>query len=224
MNNLERRQIESLIRIDNFGRENAADFPADSVGGQSFAAIAQAVAELETLGAVRSTANDEKLSGTARRKMAREELYDDLARISATARTIALDNEEFANKFRLPRDNRNDQTMLETARAFAEQAVPLKDDFIAYGLPADFVTDLTADITAFETAFNLQDEAGRERVEANAAIDALIEQAMVARRKLDVIVPNVFRGNAGKLADWASASHVERASQKQTVPITQPVV
>lgn len=154
--------------------------------------------------------------------MAREELYDDLARISSTARTIALDNIDFANKFRLPRDNRSDQTLLETARAFAEQAAPLKNDFIAYGFPADFVTDLTADIAAFETAFNSQDEAERERIDANAAIDALIEQAMIARRKLDVIVPNVFRGNAGKLADWASASHVERAAQKHSIPIPPP--
>lgn len=222
MNALERRQTEMLVRVDNFGKENAADFPAGSAGAQAFAAISQAVAELTQLGGDAVAAEDARLSSTARRSMAREEIYKDLLAISQTARALALDNEVFTDRFRIPRKNLNDETLLQAARAFAADAAPLKNDFIAYGLPADFLTDLNADIEKFEQITDDQDESNRERISANAEIDAIIEQAMIARRKLDVIVPNVFRGNAGKLADWASASHVERAPQKQAPTPPQP--
>lgn len=224
MNDLERRQIESLIRVDNFGKENAADFPANSVGSGAFAIIAQAVTQLTALGAIRSGASDDKFSATSRRKMAREELYADLMTISQTARVMALDSENFIDKFRLPRGNRNDRTMLETARAFAAQLVPLVSDFTAYGLPANFLTDLNGDIEAFEQATNNQDGASQQRIGANAEIDEIIENALLAKRRLDVIVPNVYRNNAGKLAAWSSAAHIERAPKSPTAPPSQPQV
>lgn len=220
MNDLERRQIEALINVDNFGKASAADFPANSVGGSAFAIITQGLAQLETLGALRSGASDDKFSASARRKMAREELYADLQAISRTARVMALDSENFIDKFQIPRNNRNDQTMLETARAFASQLAPLVSDFTAYGLPANFLTDLNEDIQSFENATDTQDESSRTRIGANAQIDEIIENALLAKRRLDVIVPNVYRNNAAKLAEWTSAAHIERAPKH---PAPQPI-
>lgn len=222
MDNLERRQTEMLIRVDNFGKENAADFPAESVGGKAFKTVSEAVEKLNELGTIRSSAADTKLSGTAQRRMAREELYQDLMAISATARALALDKAEYTDKFRMPRSNLNDRTMLETARAFASDAASLKADFQSYGLPEDFLEDLNADIANFEKAAEHQDAAHRERTGANASIEDIIEDAMIARRKLQVVVPNTYRGNSGKLADWASASHVERPARKQTETDKKP--
>lgn len=224
MDALERRQTEALIRMDNFGKESAADFPAASVGGKLFKVIAEAVIALADIGAERSSAAGTKLSGTARRKMAREELYADLSAITATARALALDKPEYANKFRIPRLNLNDLTMLETARAFASEASAdgRDTDLISYGLPADFLADLNADIASFEQATNQQDVGHRQRTGADASIDEIIENAMIARRKLMVIVPNVYRNNPRKLADWASASHIERPP-KPAAPLAPTV-
>lgn len=99
--------------------------------------------------------------------MAREELYADLLTISRTARVMALDSANFTDKFQLPRSNRNDRTILETARAFAFQLTTFVSDFTAYGLPANFLTDLNDDIAAFEQATGNQDESSRTRIGAN---------------------------------------------------------
>lgn len=222
MNALERRQTEMLVRVDNFGKQNAADFPAGSAGAQAFAAISQAVVKLTDLGGETVAAEDARLSSTARRSMVREEIYKDLLAISQTARALALDNDIFIDRFRIPHKNLNNETLLQAARAFAADAAPLAADFTAYGLPADFLTHLNSDIEKFAQITDEQDESNRERISGNAEIDAIIEEAMIARRKLDVIVPNVFRGSAGKLADWASASHVERAAKTQTPTQAQP--
>lgn len=56
MDDLERRQIESLISVDNFGKANAAAFPANSVGGAAFAIIAQGIMQLKALGAAENGA------------------------------------------------------------------------------------------------------------------------------------------------------------------------
>ncbi len=91
--------------------------PVGEFSGSAFAIITQAVTQLTALGVVRSGASDDKFSASARRKMVREELYTDLQTISRTARVMALDSENFIDKFQIPRNNRNDMTMLETARA-----------------------------------------------------------------------------------------------------------
>ena len=53
------------------------------------------------------------------------------------------------------------------------------------------------------------------RVAATAEIGESIRRGMVARRILDGVVRNVFASDVGKLAAWASASHVERAPKKK---------
>lgn len=50
---------------------------------------------------------------------------------------------------------------------------------------------------------------------ATAEIGESIRRGMVARRILDGVVRNVFASDVGKLAAWASASHVERAPKKK---------
>jgi len=58
-------------------------------------------------------------------------------------------------KFRVPRNN-NDQELLNAARAFLADATPLKTQFIAHEMPADFLDDLQADIDAMQAAINSQ--------------------------------------------------------------------
>jgi len=117
------------------------------------------------------------------------------------------------NKFRIPRDN-NDQTLLSAARAAATDALPLKAQFIAHELPADFLEDLNADIAAMETAMSFQASGLGDHVAANAAMDDAIARGMDLLRKLDAIVRNKYADNPGVLAEWTTASHVERAPKR----------
>ena len=179
------------------------------------------VAEIDENGALRTSANAEKLTQTGFRRMKRSELNSYLVRMARTARDIAKNKEAFVNKFRIPRQNLNDAALLESARAFYAASDAVKNDFIEYGFPNDFRDDLEALIEEFDGAINAQDAALRNRVASNATIDNAIDNALTGRRTLLVIVPNIFRDNAGKLADWASASYVEKLPKKKKTPPPQ---
>ncbi|HEX8369427.1 MAG TPA: hypothetical protein VF604_12855 [Pyrinomonadaceae bacterium] len=225
MDDLERRQTEMLLRVNNFGAENATVIAANAIAVAAFGKISDFVAQLEDKGEMRSSATQTKFSKSARRATTRDELNTNLLAISRIAADIEKNNPDFDNIFRLPRTNRSDAALLESARAFHTTAsiAANKSLFIAYGLAADFLDDLQDDTDAFEAAISQQDSANRVRVGANADIDDILDEALKAVGTLKVIVPNIFRDDAGKLADWAAASHVEKAPQKKkTDPSTPP--
>lgn len=219
MDDLERRQTEMLLRVNNFGAENAAAINANAIAVEAFGKVSDFVTQLEEKGETRSTATQTKFSKSVRRSATRSELKTDLSNISRTAGAIENNNPTFDNVFKLPENNRNDSTLLESARAFHTNAsvTAIKNLFIGYGLPADFLEDLQADTDAFEAAISQQDSANRERIGANADIDDIMDEALKAVGTLRVVVPNVFRNDAGKLSEWTAASHVEKAPQKTVV-------
>lgn len=214
MNDLERRIIEALWRMNAFGIENAAAIALFAMAAAAFARIQTAVTRLEELGIARSSSGDAKLSRTAQRKMWRAEVYNALALMAKSAADIARRNVNFVNKYLLPHANRSDLTWLETARAFAADWVADKDFFIEYAIDADFIGELTEDTDALEEAMSGQDASKRDRIEANADIDDILDEALKDVRTLKIVVPNIFRGQPGKLADWASASHIEKAAKR----------
>ncbi len=121
-------------------------------------------------------------------------------------------------RFFLPSNNRNDAYILETARAFHADSQAVEALFIGYGLAVKFRDDLQTMVDEFEGAINAQDTANRDRIDANATVDSIIDQALTARRTLLVIIPNIFRNDPGKLADWASASHIEKLPKAKKAP------
>jgi hypothetical protein len=220
MEDKQRFKSEMIVRCSDYGEAEADSFAADSLGGKLFADLKTLIVELNTHAAKQSSGRSSAAQGTASRESAREELREDLEAISRTARAIAEVMPGLDEKFRLPRGNATDQELLAAARASAVDAVPLKTNFIEYGMPADFLDDLDEDIEAFEVAVSAQEAGKREHVTATAAIDEVIERAMQMVRRLDAIVHNVFRDKAAKLAAWESARHVERSPRrkKQTPP------
>lgn len=162
--------------------------------------------------------------GSTSKAVARDELLRDLEAISYTARTLALTTPGLEDKFRAPR-NLKDQELLALARSFARDALPLKTEFIKLGLTADFMEDLDADMAEFEQAIERRIQGTEMHVAATAAIDDLIERGMKTVRQLDTIMRNVYAGNPSNLSAWLSASHVERAPRASTrlrPPAQQP--
>lgn len=220
MNDLERNYYNAFVGVRDFGADNAADFPADSAGANNFAAVGAAVDEMEQSGAVQASGASSQM--TARKGLATAELREDLRAINRTARALAVDDSAVGELFRLPHGN-NEQTLLAAARAFLTNATPLKNQFVEYGLPADFLADLQTDITNFEQAVSGKSTASGEKVSATASIGDAVKNGLEGLRRLRAIVPNKYRDNPAKLAAWTSASHVERAAKKkpETPPKTQ---
>ncbi|MDT7542285.1 MAG: hypothetical protein QOE33_2189 [Acidobacteriota bacterium] len=205
-------RLETFLRVRQFGVTHDAAFPADSRGKEVLDEIDVSIADLEQ----HSTAQDShKLGakqGTSLLSAARESLREDLTALHKTAHAAARTAPGLAEKFQLPGRMR-DQELLARARNFAQEAEPFKQEFLRRGMQTDFFAHLAADITAFEQLIDGRAKEEGARVAATAAIDGAIERGMEAVRELDAVVRNTFRDDAGVLAEWTSASHVERATR-----------
>jgi hypothetical protein len=222
MDELERSITETLQRVNLFGIENAFAVAANAKAVSGFAVIKSAVDELEARGLLRASAIGAKFNASERRVLNRHAFTSTVTRLAMTARDIAREDATFVNKFRTPQRNKSDLSWLETGRAFAADLPAVRDKFTDYGWDADFIDRLTAEADEFEAAIHAQTSATGQRIDANASIDSILDEALKALRTLKIIIPNIFAGNPGKLAEWTSASHIEKRARKPHTPPPAP--
>jgi len=179
--------------------------------------------QLEAHAAAQTSGKSASKEGSKLKAAARVALQDDLEAISRTARAMAITTPGLEDKFRLPR-NIGDQALLAAARSFAQDAVPLKAEFIRRGLSASFLDDLNAGIAALEASIDHKAQKRGTHVAATAALDQTTEDGINVVRELDAIVRNIFRHDSAVLAEWTSASHTESVAHhaKAAQPHTQP--
>jgi hypothetical protein len=214
MTERQERRLAALGRIVGFGKLHPEDFPAGSKAGTFLEQITAAETAAKNGGTGQSLHGGHRQAGTATKAEFFEEILDDMREISRTARALAMDMTGLDEKFRIPRGTSH-ETVLAAARAFLEDATPLSEIFIEYQLPADFLEDLAADIAAFEAADEDQGEGLTEQVGATRSVAEAISIGATSARKLDPILRNLYRRNAERLAEWISASHVERPEKKR---------
>jgi hypothetical protein len=89
---------------------------------------------------------------------------------------------------------------------------------------ADFAQNLAADRAAITDVEETENNADNEGVQNTAAIGRLVSEGMKECNYLDAIFHNVYARNAEKLRAWLSASHLERAPQREKTsePPTPP--
>lgn len=221
MNDSQQRKMDKFLREDVFMKDNAADFPADSPGDKTANVFADLITEIQTLAANQISGFDDKRQAFDNVEDARDNLIEDLEQINLAAKAFADEVNGIENKFRMPRKPTN-QTLLATARSFAADAVEHQAKFIEYGLPVDFLADLQADIAAFETASASADSAEESHAEATGGLADAFRRGTALSKKLAAIVKIKYRDNAGKLASFVVASHLERAPQRKQIT-SQPV-
>ena len=209
MNDNQNRKHESFIRSRDYFAQVANQFAPNGVAQQTAAGFTTTISKIETKAAAQTGGMGQARQHTVDRRDARRELRIDLEAINRAARIMGLENE-----FRLPPED-NDRLLLNAARAFAANALPLKAQFIAHEMPEDFLEDLAADIAEFETAIANQSDAVGGHVAAGEALDDLFEEATGQQDKLDGFMRNKFANNAEVLAEWTRASHVERAPKRK---------
>lgn len=221
MNSSEMRRFDMFTRVRDFGLEHASAFPAPSLGGRLFVEINTVIEELNTQAVAQSSGLRAAQQSTDGKAAVRDALHAEMDMISRTARGMAIDRPGLDDKFRLPHNNA-ERIWLTAAQTFHADALPLKDEFIAHEMPADFLETLNALITDYEEALAARHQSTSKHVAASAAIDDWIERGMTAARKLDSIVRNKFHNDTATLAAWASARHIERVPRKTKPPTTPP--
>ncbi|HEX8246881.1 MAG TPA: hypothetical protein VF599_01760 [Pyrinomonadaceae bacterium] len=214
MNDSQRRKFDKFQRESVFMSDNAADFPLNTSGDKVAKDLATLIADIQTLDAAQTSGFDDKRQSHALKNSAVGNLRKSLELMSFAAKAFADEVPGTEEKFRLPR-SQNEQILLAKARSFHADAAPLEAKFVEYGLPADFLAGLQADIDAFEQAAEAADSAGESHAEATGALTEAFKRGMTLTRKLEAIVKIKYRDNAGKLAAWTSASHLERAPQRR---------
>ena len=207
-------QVTSLTvafkTVDAFGIANAADFLPASMGGQQFALIHAAVPQTATLGAAQVSGKDAAHSSVMSKVAGRFHLHNDLLGITTAAHSLALlGTAGLDGKFLMPRSG-GDQSLLNSARAFQTDAAAFSAQLISLGLPATFLTQLGTDITAFEASITAKGAGVGAQAGATGGLENTAHQAAIALHVLKTIVPNIYKNNPAKLAEWATASHVEK--------------
>ena len=94
--------------------------------------------------------------------------------------------------------------------------------FIEYELPNDFVTHLRADRKAIADANRLNQGKTQEGVENTELIGQLLDKINGEIGELDAIMHNKYTRQPEKMRAWQSASHVERAPQREKKPAPTP--
>jgi hypothetical protein len=212
----------TLKNVDAFGIANAADFLPASLGGQQFALIHAAVPQTATLGGAQVSGTDAAHSAVIGKVAARFHLHDDMIGIVNAAHSLALlGTPGLAGKFLMPHSN-GDQALLNSARAFATDAVPFTAQFLTLGLDATFLTQLNTDITAFEALITSKGSGVGAQAGATGGLQSAAHQAAVALHVLNTIVKNTYKNNPAKLAEWATASHVEKHTPVPRPPKPTP--
>src|SRR5262249_28484455 len=155
------------------GRDNAADFPANSAAAARFAGLGDIIKQLDAAKAAQQN------SGVAAREVVLDALRLDIQNIARTARAIAQDSHGFADRFKLP-DNPSQTALLTTADAFLDELNQpgVAARFVTHELPPDFVQHFAADRTAVSAAqSNVESNRGTS-VASTAAIGAAIQGGM----------------------------------------------
>ncbi|MGL4399492.1 MAG: hypothetical protein ACRCXD_06465 [Luteolibacter sp.] len=202
-----------------FATTNAGVFSPGSRALAQFAVISGVVAAMEGHGVAKLSGTEDFRGGTDAKAVAAENLRAEMRAIRDTAQAIseAEGLPEFDDQFRMPRSS-SFEVLLTTARAFLADATANEALFLEFEIKATFLADLAADIATLEAADDTQDGGLSQQVGGTAELSAEVAKGLAARKQLIPIVKNKYAGNAGVLAEWATATRIVRPERKPKTP------
>jgi hypothetical protein len=220
------RNIQEMGQsVRQFALAHGDQFAANSRATTLFTRLNAALANLDQHATAQTSGQHSAQQSTATKSDARRELRADIDAIAETARSMSIETPGLADKFRIPRGHINDQELLTLARAFLADAAPSKTDFIANEMPADFLEDLQADITVFESSSSGQTVGKQTHVAATDGLSEAADELLNLVKQLNAPIRNKFRDQPTILAAWESAQHTRRPPRpkdKQNKPDTPP--
>lgn len=211
-------QYEMLVRVREFGKLHQERFVEGSEGRQAFAAVAQAIAELDQFSGRKQT-----MRRVARqtKEAARRALSARVVAIAGSARVLAKSVPDADARFPLPAKP-SDVALLQAGLLFLKEAVPVKDGFVRCGLPATFLEELQQAVSAFEQAIEGRHEGKSASKASQVALRDVLAKALDTVKSLDVLVANTLGHEAPLMAAWKSKRQIERVRTTARVAATQP--
>ena len=219
-------------KVEKFGEDFSADFPANSRGAKLFTQLKAVNARIDRLAAQQ----DGGPGGTLTKEQAFALLHDLMEGIAATARTVArtLNKPGLRADLRLE-DGANEQEWLTAAQRFVNRfdpeqhadAIAVKDEFVEFEMHADFVTELDAYKTAVETAQDDQSGSVRTLTGATTGLTEDFAEGMTVANLFDTLCENRYGRNpqnkdARKLREWRQSRHIEAPDDPHPATPTTP--
>jgi hypothetical protein len=220
MNAKSTRKLDMLKRVDRFIVEHPIT-PAIPRLTAAHTEVTTIITALEAAAANQITGSGQSEGGVDLRVTTARDLREYLKNVGRTARMLEKDHPGISPTFRLPRSG-SYPALLAKGQAIIAAATPLQADFVDAGLPATFLTELQALLTAFENATNQKHEGGITRVLGTAALKAKANLGVKAATDLDACVRNHFRNSPEMLVAWSHARRIERAPVRSDETTTSP--
>lgn len=183
--------------------------PALAVVTQLIAVITATVAAFEAAAEDQTEGDGEASGGVRTKRMKQKQLRAYLKDVARVGRS--LDPEDFpglAATFVLPNSNAY-PTLVASAQAMITAATPHEADFVARGLPATFLADLTELLTDFNAGSNAKIDGLQTQVGGTSGLKYQAKKGLEAAQKLDAIIRAHFRNDPVTLDIWTHARHVQ---------------
>ncbi len=213
MNKDNRNQLRMFGRVVKFGAAHTEQFPDNSLGGRTFAALNSARTRAEAFTASQAAGRASARQAAAWKAAAVEALHHTVDAMIRTAEAIALDTPGVDKEFQ-PAGDKSTDALLETASAFAARAVPLSAAFIEHDMPATFTADLNACIQNLQRAIEKKEDGRKAHMDATAEITSAIQDGFDSIQRLDAIVRNKLAGDPSGLAEWERVRHLDRPNHR----------
>lgn len=213
--------VEMIARVVEFGATHVDLFPKNTLAGQAFAALGSALSKVSDQASLQVSGKNAVRSSAKIRAAAREALRLQLQRISETAIAVSIDRPGIEGKFRMP-DRRRDQAMIHGGKAFANEAEPLKKEFIQHRLPNNFIDNLNAAVADLERAMLEQASSKRSRANATKAIDDAMNDCLTLLQRVDAVVINTLGDQPPLMAEWNITRRAGRTPARPTAPESAP--
>jgi len=197
-----------LVRSREAFAQNVNDFSEGGAARLLYADLQTVIIEVEQNSAAFGSGRSGAKQGTQTINETREALLADLFSIREAGKVLGVEE-----KFPYP-PRKNDEQLLQLAGVYATNALPLKAQLIAHELPADFLENLAADKAAFQSASAERANAVGDHISARRKLDDALARGVEKVRDLTSLMKVKYANNAGKLAEWTAATHIERAPKR----------
>lgn len=127
--------------------------------------------------------------------------------ISRTARQVTRGEAE-RSPFVMPL-KRSMSSLLASARTFVDEAARREASFVDFGMPLAFVEEFRVLVDRLDSAVAARNNGRAWRIKAQTGLETAVREGMEAVHVLDVIVPNVLRGDAAGLGHWRGSRHID---------------
>jgi len=180
---------QMLVRSREAFAQSVNDFSEVGAARQTFARLQTRIPKIEQLAAAFGVGRSGAKQGTQTINDAREAILADLFAIREAAKVLGVEE-----KFPYP-PRKNDEQLLQLAGVYANN-------------------DLAADLAELQSAFAERMNAVGDHIAARQELDDELAGGLEDVRDLTSFMKVQYANNPGKLAEWAAATHIERAPRR----------